>query len=194
MSKSPTHDIYIPGYVPHKVAMIVFGILVLALGLPELAANLKLVIFGTPGFAQAVSVIKVKAGLPDAVFTDDVMVRKNSEPRDRSYLFWNVFRFQTADGNAREVRLPSPGLLKPLYTINDTDGLPTMLPIYHDPANPDIVLFPSVFSTWIFPSLLTFIGLLGAGSGAVLLYWARRPIEMPIVPRDSGPSSVPGKH
>lgn len=194
MSTPLAHEIYIPGYVPQKVLMILFGVLLLGLGFPDLAASLKLLIFGIPGSAQAVRVVKVRTGLPDAVFLDDVQLRKNVEGRDRSYLFWNVFAFQTSTGKSLEVRMPTPGLLKPLYSINDTDGLPTTLPIRYDPTNAETVLFPTVFSTWIFPSLLTLIGLLGIGCGSVLLYWARRPIEMPIVPPDTGPSTTQGKH
>ncbi len=74
--------------------------------------------------------------------------------------------------------MPSAGLLKPLYMINASDGLTTTLPMRYDPRCPRDVLFPTVFSNWIFPSLLTFIGLLAAGCGSVLLYWARRPIEI----------------
>ncbi len=190
MNTSPTHEIYIPGYVPQKILMILFGVILIGLSSLDLVPNLQLLFFGTPATAKTVRILKVKAGLPDEVFLDDVLVRENFERMDRSYLFWNVFAFQTADGTRVKLRMPTAGLLKPLYPLKEADGLSTTLPIRYDPADPRRVIFPTVFSTWIFPTLLVLIGLLAAGSGSVLLFYARRPIEMPIVPPEkTAPSS-----
>jgi hypothetical protein len=69
--------------------------------------------------------------------------------------------------------------LKPLYPLIDEDGLPTTLPVYYNPRHPEIVAFPSIFSTWFAPGLLVIVGLGMTLIGAFLFYWANKPIELP---------------
>jgi hypothetical protein len=64
----------------------------------------------------------------------------------------------------------------------DEDGLPTTVTIYYDPARPQRIVFPAVFSTWFIPGMIAFMGAVCTAVGATLLYWANKPIELPHIP------------
>jgi xanthosine utilization system XapX-like protein len=176
---------YVPGHARAKAAMAMVGLLVFLLGLWQIKTPLRLLFFGQRATAEAVDVVKSKEGLPDLILHDDLQVQANVETRDRSYIFWNDFRFTTAEGRTLEVRAPVGSRLKPLYSLLDDDGLPTSDAIYYDPRDPATVVFPWIISTWFAPGALIVIGLLDALIGAVLLYWANRPIALPHVPETS---------
>jgi len=173
---------YTPGYSKPKALMVVWGLLLFGLGLWQLAGPLELVLLGTRAEAEAVSVIKSKAGLPDVTLKDDFQIQANLEPRDRSYIFWNEFMFPDKNGHEITVRAPVGSQCKPLYTLLDSDGLPTTDVVYYDPGHPEKVVFPRIISTWFIPGMLTFIGLLGILIGSTLFYWSFRPIELPHIP------------
>lgn len=178
---------YTPGCVMQKRAMVAGGLLVLALGVWEGWGPVRLALFGVHTRAEAVRIVKEKPGLPPTILTDDVQVRAQLEPRDRGFVFWNEFRFHTTDGNAVAVRVNVGSQLKPLYTLTDTDGLPTTDLVCYDPADPRQAIFPLVISTWLAPAMLVFIGLATCIIGGVLLRWARRPIELPNIPSAEAP-------
>ncbi len=175
------HEIYVPGHVPQKIGMLFFGLIVLALGLSQLVPSLLVMATGTRVDARAHHVMKEKSGLPEMRLENPAAVAAAVERFDRSYRFWNTFLIEQADGSPVEVRLPSPAVLRPAFPLLDSDGLPNWLPVYYDPTRADRVVFPTVFSTWVFPALLSMIGLLTATTAALLLASARTPIEMPIV-------------
>jgi len=138
-----------------------------------------LIAFGRHAKAEVTAVTKTKEGLPDLVLSDDLQIQSKLEPHDRSYVFWNEFRFHTADGRTVEVRAPIGSLLKPLYTLVDADGLPTTDLVCYDPSQPHNVVFPLVVSTWFAPGVLVFAGLVCIILGAFLFYWSKKPIELP---------------
>ena len=169
---------YTPGHRGPKLFMIAFGLTLLACGVIELKEPLSLVIAGTRTAAEATRIIKTKAGLPDQILVDDVRVSAAKESRDRSYIFWNEFRFTAADSTVHVVRLPIGSQLKPLYRLLDDDGLPTSVELYYDPNDPDKTCVPGVMSTWFAPGMITFMGLISALFGSILLYWSNRRIEI----------------
>ncbi|HEX4140185.1 MAG TPA: hypothetical protein VHY09_07540 [Candidatus Methylacidiphilales bacterium] len=177
MSTEPAF--YTPGYVWPKRLMILLGVLIFAVGLWPLRTPLWLMAFGTRATAEAVDVIKTKPGLPDQVLRSDAQVRAAQEAHDRSYVFWNEFRFETHDGRTCLVRAPAGSLLKPLYPLLDEDGLPTTSTVWYDPARPEIATFPGIISVWFAPGALLLAGFLAMLIGAVLLYWADKPIPLP---------------
>jgi len=182
IAPDPSPGVYIPGHAAQKVMMILFGIMLLTLGLVHLWQPLRLFAFGSRVRAEAVSITKTKQGLPDLVLTDDVEVQSKLEPHDRSYIFWNEFRFLTADGTPVTVRATVGSQLKPLYTLLDPDGLPTTDLVCYDPANPGTYVFPMLIGTWFAPGVLVVIGTICTIIGSVLRYWANRPIELPHIP------------
>ena len=185
--------IYIPGCALAKKGMMVVGFLVFVLGLVQLWTPLSLTLFGLRAKAEAIRVVKEKPGLPRRVLTDSVAVHTQLEPRDRSYLFWNEFRFLTGEGRAVEVRAKVGSQLKPLYPLSDADGLPTTDIVCYDPAHPERAVFPLIIGTWLAPGLLVFAGLGAMIIGAVLLYWAYRPVELPLLPPSVGADGETGK-
>jgi hypothetical protein len=178
----PAPGVYIPGYARIKLLMIVAGMVPFLFGVSQLWTPLHLLAFGQRATAEVTGVIKTKAGVPDLDLTDSVQLSSHLETTDRSYIFWNEFRFETATGRVVELRAPVGSQLKPLYPLLDYDGFTTTSPVFYDPAHPEHVVFPLIISTWFFPGMFTFIGLLCMTIGSVLLYWANRPIELPHVP------------
>ncbi|MBW8777538.1 MAG: hypothetical protein JF596_21875, partial [Stenotrophomonas sp.] len=107
----------------------------------------------------------------------------------RSYTFWNEFNFRTREGHTVEVRASVGSQVKPLYPLTDDDGLPTTDWVCYDPADPEHALFPLIISVWLAPCALILAGLTCAIIGAVLLFWADKPIELPNV-GGSGPDEA----
>lgn len=176
---SSSSGTYTPGFARCKMLMIAYGLLLMTAGFSQLWTPLRLLTFGVPAHAEATRVIKSKGGLPDVILTTDAKIQSQLEPRDRSYLFWNEFKFQTAQGQTIQVRAPIASLLKPLFALNDSDGLPTTNLVYYDRSNPASVTFPCIASTWFGPGVVFVIGLVGVLIGSTLLYWANKPIELP---------------
>ena len=182
---------YTPGHAWQKLAVIAFGSLLFAFGISQMTTPLHLMFLGGRGAAEATRVIKSKPGLPDLILNDDAKIRAQQETQDHSSTFWNEFRFQDAGGREIAVRSPVGSQLKPLYPLIDDDGLPTSLPVWFDPRHPDVVAFPTIFSTWFAPGVLVVLGLVIAGIGSILLYWANRPVELPHIPSLATPQGPP---
>lgn len=170
---------YTPGYVKAKMLFVAYGLLLIFMGASQLYTPLRLLLRGQHVRAEACRVIKSKKGLPDVELYTNAQVQSALETRDRSYIFWNEFTFQTTQGKSVVVRAPVASLLKPLYPLSDADGLPTTDLLCYDLSNPSIVVFPLIVSTWFAPGFVTFAGLLAVSIGSTLLYWARKPIELP---------------
>ncbi len=178
----PATATYTPGYAVMKMAMIGLGLAFFAAGLIQLWTPLRLLAFGNRAVAEATTVTKIKAGIPDVILTDDPQIQANLEPRDRSYVFWNEFRFHASDGRVVNVRATVGSQVRPLYPLVNADGLPTTDVVYYDPARPQVVVFPLIISTWFAAGALMVTGLAAMFIGAVLLYWSKKPIELPHLP------------
>jgi len=183
---------YIPGHAGRKLLIILCGILLVLFGISQMRTPLRLLFTGGKARAEAASVIKTKPGLPDVILTNDLDIRARQETRDRSYTFWNEFRFQDSGGREFVVRAEVGSKLKPLYPIVDEDGLPTSLPVHYDPRHPETVSFPTIFSTWFAPGALVIIGLGFILIGSFLFYWAGKPIELPHIPAPLDASTAHG--
>jgi hypothetical protein len=179
---APSPGTYTPGLARRKALMILFGVALFAEGSWQIARPVELMLFGERARAEAVDVVKTKQGLPDLVLRSDADIQAHVEASDRSYVFWNEFRFSTADGHEVIARAPVGSQLKPLYPLLDEDGLPTTDLIFYDARHPDDVVFPWIISTWFAAGVLILIGLLAMIVGSILFYWANRPIELPHLP------------
>jgi hypothetical protein len=183
---SSAAGLYIPGYTLAKKGMVFAGLVVFVLGFVQLWTPLRLTLFGLRAKAEVIRVVKEKPGLSSRVLMDSVAVHAQLEPRDRSYLFWNEFRFLTEQGKAVEVRANVGSQLKPLYPLIDADGLPTADVVCYDSAKPERAIFPLIIGTWLAPGLLILAGLGAMIIGVFLLYWANKPIELPLLPPSVG--------
>lgn len=182
MNPSPSVRLYAPGHRFGKALMILAGVALVAFGASQLLPPVRLVLFGKRANAEAAWVVKTKEGLPPVILKTDAEIDAARELRDRSYVFWNDFRFNTEDGQSITVRPGAGSETGPLYHLLDEDGLPTTLPVYYDPSKPRSVAFPLIVSTWLAPAVIMLSGILAAIIGAVLFYWANTPIEMPHIP------------
>ncbi len=57
--------------------------------------------------------------------------------------------------------------------------MPTSVPVWYERKDPHSLTLPGEFSTWFLPGTICVFGLLTTFVGAVLLYYARKPIELP---------------
>lgn len=169
---------YTPRHAKRKFGMAILGLFVLAYGWSELWPPLSLVLAGHQAWGEATRVIKTKPGLPDQILTDDLEVNAAEETHDRSYIFWNEFKFTTADNQQHIVRFAIGSQLKPLFPLLDEDGLPTTVRIYYDPNDAGKICIPIVFSTWFAPGLITFMGVICFLCGCMILYHAHDKIEL----------------
>ncbi|SDT98940.1 hypothetical protein SAMN05444156_1285 [Verrucomicrobium sp. GAS474] len=176
---------YTPGYARSKAVMIAVGLCIMGFGFSQLVLPLRLLAFGGRARAEAVAVVKEKEGLPPGVLRSDAEIAKQLEPRDRSYTFWNTFRFRTREGVVVEVRAPVGSQLKPLYALIDEEGLPTGDLVWYDKACPETVVFPLIVSTWFAPVMIVLGGALTVFVGSFLFYWANRPIALPRIGESS---------
>jgi hypothetical protein len=173
---------YTPRHSIRKLGMAGFGALMVTIAFIQIGPELRLIIWGGRAQAEAVRVVKQKLGGAEQVFTSDAEVRAAEEQRDRSYVFWNEYRFQMPDGKSVEFRALSGSQLKPANSLLDKDGLPTTVWVCYDPKHPQRVTLPFEYSTWFVPGVLVGFGLVCFINGCVLLYFARKPIALPILP------------
>jgi hypothetical protein len=170
---------YTPGYVPHKIGMLFLCLLVLAMGGFKLFPALQLVVFGHRIAAEVTAIVRTQEGRPELTLNRDADWKPAEEQRDRSSVFWDVYRFTPPGGVPVTFRGPVGSLFRPLQPLLDADGLPTVVTVYYDPNNPQRVLLPLELSTWFFPATLTLFGIIGTGTSFLLLYYARKPIVLP---------------
>jgi hypothetical protein len=170
---------YVPGYKWAKILMLNIGLFLSGVGAVQTWSQLSLVVYGIKTQAEAVSVIKQKPGEAAISIQEKHQLGLLYEPSDRSYVFWNVFRFQTKGGEVFDIKIPVASRLKPLYPLADQDGLPTQITIYYDSTMPSRASSLQVISTWLLPALILFFGVGISIVGGTLLYWAKRPIELP---------------
>ncbi|MBN8709119.1 MAG: hypothetical protein BGO12_09850 [Verrucomicrobia bacterium 61-8] len=188
MSSPLPIETYTPGHVPQKLALLIASLLILAFGISQLWAPLRLLALGHRGETEAVSVTRIKAGMPDLVMRSDSEIAANEAPHDRSYVYWNDFVIHTETGRVIPVRANVGSRITPLFPLRNADGLPTTVIVCYNPANPRHIIFPTLISTWLVPGLLALGGLAGCVVAAFLLYWARRPIELPHIATPSEPT------
>jgi hypothetical protein len=174
-------ETYRPGYVPHKILMVLGGLTMVAFGMVEMGPHLKLLITGESATALASKVVKERIGASATELATDADILEAKERFDRTYVFWNYFRFKTGTGDIVEFRADTGKQLEPAYPIRDPNGLPTTVLVRYDPDNPQEAFIPGSFSTWFLSGLLVLFGGLGTFFGAVMLYFARKPIAKPVV-------------
>jgi hypothetical protein len=172
---------YLPGYVPHKVLMVLGGLTMVTFGMVEMGPRLQLLITGESATALASKVVKERVGGSATELASDADILAAKERFDRSYVFWNYFQFETTNGEIVEFRVDTGKQLEPVYPIRDANGLPTAVLVRYDPENPSDAFIPANFSTWFISGLLVLFGGLGTFFGAVMLYYARKPIAMPVI-------------
>ena len=170
---------YVPGYVPQKIGMLLFSLSLVIAGCVFLFPNFGLLLFGQQTQAIATRVVKERPGGQSIVLNSDAEILQAKERFDRSYVFWNEFRFLLPNGEEVEFRASSGMQLRPAHSLLDADGLPTTVPVAFDPKYPKSVILPAEISTWFFPGVLISFGILGMIAASVLLYYARKKVMMP---------------
>ncbi len=191
------HVNYRPGFVWGKVIMLAYSLAMVATGLVELMPDLALIATGRSVQAEATAVIKERYpsdGREPLVLRSPTAVKAAEEKRDRSYIFWNEYRFYLPDGTPHTVRAPFASQLKPQKPLFDTQGIPSSAWVIHDRSDPSRVVLPAEFSTWYLPGMLIGFGLAGTCVAVLLLRSARKPVQMPVLgpPSNSPIAADPG--
>lgn len=181
------HEIYYPGYAAAKLCMAVLGIVLFALSLTKLGPLAKLGFTGGRARAEAVRIVRVDAARQETVFTSDAdilaAVKVMEDARDHDTEFWVEYKFATDDGKTVETRSTLGQHVKPLQPLRDRDGLPSTVRVWYDRDNPRHIALPLEYGTWFMPGVFALFGFIGTFMGLLLLYHAKRPIEMPDLSR-----------
>jgi hypothetical protein len=175
--------IYVPGYVLAKILIVVFGLVLISLSMIKLGPVFIHLLTGERAQAEAVRVVRVSAGGQEEVLTTNRAIEAYTKDeklrKDRGFVYWNEFRYTTQEGAEVEFRFPVGQFLTPHYMILDKDGVPSSLPIRYAPSDPQHPTLYTEWFTWFLPGSLLVFGVLTTWVGLTLLYYARRPIELP---------------
>ncbi|MEI7767155.1 MAG: DUF3592 domain-containing protein [Phycisphaerae bacterium] len=186
----PRHELYVPGYALPKLGMALLGLVILGSSLEKLGPLAMLAATGGSTRAEAVRIIRTDAAGQETIYTTDAEVltatKSVEESRDRESVFWLEYRFTTADMQAVETRAPFGQMVKPLQPLRDSDGLPSTIKVWYDVSNPKYIALPGLFGTWFMPGMLALFGGMGTFMGFMLLWYAKKPIEMPDLSRSHG--------
>ncbi|HAT11148.1 MAG TPA: hypothetical protein DCS97_11290 [Planctomycetes bacterium] len=174
---------YIPGYVVAKMLIAAFGLVLIGLSMIKLGPVLVHLLTGERAQAEAVRVVRVSAGGQEEVLTSNRAIEAYTKDeklrKDRGYVYWNEFRYTTREGAEVEFRFPVGQFLTPHYMILDKDGVPSSLPIRYAASDLQHPTLYTEWFTWFLPGSLLVFGALTTWVGLTLLYYARKPIEMP---------------
>ncbi|MFZ4776343.1 MAG: hypothetical protein ACOYM3_13305 [Terrimicrobiaceae bacterium] len=186
---------YTPGYSWAKLAYIAAGLALLAASSLELVPNLTLLLTGERASAESVAVIKQQIGTGnERVLSTEKEVDSAMETRDRSFVFWNEYRFTGLSGATHTFRAPSGGILKPPKPLLDRSGLPTSVLICYNPKSPEKVMLPLEQSTWFFSGGLALWGLVAILYGSLFFIRARTPIPLPHIEGVNDLPAAPDRH
>jgi len=174
---------YIPGYVVAKMLIAAFGLVLIGLSMIKLGPVFGHLLTGERAQAEAVRVVRVSAGGQEEVLTSNRAIEAYTKDeklrKDRGYVYWNEFRYTTREGAEVEFRFPVGQFLTPHYMILDKDGVPSSLPIRYAASDLQHPTLYTEWFTWFLPGSLLVFGALTTWVGLTLLYYARKPIEMP---------------
>lgn len=176
-------EIYVPGYVTAKVLIVVFGLTLIGLSMIKLGPVFVHLLTGERAQAEAVRVVRISSGGQEEVLTSNRAIESYTKDekvrKDRSFVYWNEFRYTTREGVEVEFRFPVGQFLTPHYMILDKDGVPSSLPIRYSASDPQHPTLYTEWFTWFLPGSLLVFGALTTWVGLTLLAYARKPIELP---------------
>ena len=175
-------ETYTPGYLVPKILFAVVGLAAIGVATRQAWPDLRLLSVGRQAEAVAVSVVVSKAGQPDVVLKNqadlNAKMKAVSNAKDYTWTFYNEFSFETKDGQEVAFRRGVGCKLKPSMPLLDDYGLPTTAKLLYDPKDPSHTVLPLEYSTWLAPCLVALIGLIGFVLGAILAWFARKPIVL----------------
>ena len=181
-SSTQPSETYTPGYLLPKLLLALTGLAVAGLAIRELTPDLRLIATGTRSEAVATAVVATKSGAPDERFVSQAELKAKldqvSNSKDYTWVFWNEFTFDTADGATMTFRRDVGCKLKPSMPLVDDGGLPTAALLLYDAKHPEQTCLPLEYSTWFAPLLLALVGLVASAVGAILAWYARQPIVL----------------
>jgi len=184
-------ETYTPGYLMPKLLLTASGLLLTIVAVAQAWPSLRLLAYGQRGDAVAVAVIAHKVGLPEIEFkTQAELTAKLDEvtaSKDYGWTFYNQFAFEPREGQQVTFRRDVGCKLRPTLPLLDDTGLPTAAPIRYDASHPELAILPYEYSTWFAPVLTGLLGLMTTLTGAILAWYARKPIIL----QSSAPAEAP---
>ena len=177
-------ETYTPGYLVPKILFAVVGLVVLGVALRQAWPDLRLLVMGRSAEAVAVSVIVGKPGQPDLILKNQAELNEKmktvANAKDYTWTFYNVFGFETKDGQEVAYRRPVGCKLKPSMPLLDDNGLPTTAKLLYDDQDPTHPVLPLEYSTWLASAMVAGLGLIAFVFGAILAWFARKPIVLSV--------------
>ena len=173
---------YTPGFLVPKLAFAAVGLAAMLVALTQAWPHLRLLMDGTKTEAVAVSVLATKPGQPEIILVNQAEVEAKSKEvrnaKDYRWTFYNLFRFETADGREVTFQREVGCKLKPSLPLLDESGLPSTAMLLYDPKTPSSAVLPKEFSSWFVPGLVSAFGLAAFLVGSSLAWFARKPIPI----------------
>lgn len=173
---------YVPGYAWAKLALAIFGVVLMLASLEKLGPLMVLLVtgHGTLGEAHAI-VSRDAAGQESRLLTDSEVlaaIKAGEAARDRDTAYFVEYRF-SHDGREVIARSPLGQHVKPLHMLLDPDGLPATTTLWYSASDPTHVALPYQFGTWFLPGMLVFFGFLATFMGLTLWWYAHKIVDMP---------------
>lgn len=179
---TPGRATYTPGYLAPKVLFALLGLGLLAFATKHALPDLRLLAKGARSEAVAVAVVAQKPGQPEERFTTQNELATKMDAvrkiKDYGWVFWNEFSFEIPDGGEVAFRRNVGCKLKPSMPLLDDTGLPTTARVLYDPKNPSRACLPLEHSTWFAPFIIGILGFCACFVGAMLAFFARKPIVL----------------
>ncbi len=161
--------VYIPGYLPWKLAGLFCGLITCALGLAQIYR--PALAWWQDGLREAtvVRVVKTKPGFPDTVYETTASI-----PPDGSHaVFQHFVEYQDKPAHRVTLLLNVSSQGKPAYQVGDSVQIACLR------GQEDLAYAIDSLATWTLGGLVFLFGLLLSASMAMLSYYALTPIEIP---------------
>jgi len=173
---------YTPGYLIPKVLCALLGLVMMGVATKQLWPDLRLLTTGRQAEAVAVSVVARNPEHTDLMLKNqaelNAKMKEVSNSKDYSWTFYNEFVFETNTGQEVMYRRAVGCKLKPSMPLLDDNGLPATARLFYDPRDPTHGMFPFEYSTWLAPALTAILGFITFLLGAVLAWFAQKPIQL----------------
>lgn len=161
---------YTPGYARAKEVVLIFGILITLLGFWQCYPALHALTSGHTAYATVISVVKVKPGYADEVYSTTQII---PDEENRSANFRYRIEYADAIGVLHTTFLNLVTNQKASFKVSES------VRIAYLPGKPDYVFATFDFGTWVAGGLFCLFGLALSATFALLRYYANHPIALP---------------
>lgn len=178
-------SVFVPGMVGSKIATVILGLAITAVGVVWLWHPVTLYLFGGDATAEVVYVEMQKEGQEPVRLSNRKDLADAEDPtRNAAFIYFVRFRIQEGEGGdlgeetqvtaRREIitRLNYGQVLRPMLEIGDEVW------VAYDKGDPTDLVDVGDVTTWAFGIFFFCIGLLITISQGIILYYSRTPVYL----------------